>query len=302
RLLWQAGEAGSSELGVPMVLWAYGVPTLFLLAAWLCGRRLEPSWSRDVILLAATLGWIIVLMRAATALAGGGHDDLLEPGLQVAALTLTATGLALRPQTGPVRLATLLTLLVAVGSLLDPLLRIAAGEDLRVLDVPVVNPLLLLLLVPVLALGFLTWRGLPARLPHLLGPALPLAGGLLLLAWPILEIRRFFAGSVLWGEAAIQPAENWLYSAWLVVAAVGLLAFGLLTRQRQLRLLSLALLVLAILKVFLLDLSGLEGLWRAAAFLGLGITLVGVGLAYQRLFSDDRHATPGQDNDGTVKG
>jgi uncharacterized membrane protein len=78
-----------------------------------------------------------------------------------------------------------------------------------------------------------------------------------------------------------------------VVAAVGLLAFGLLTRQRQLRLLSLALLVVAILKVFLLDLSGLEGLWRAAAFLGLGITLVGVGLAYQRLFSDDRHATPG---------
>uniref|UniRef100_UPI001358F531 DUF2339 domain-containing protein n=1 Tax=Geminicoccus flavidas TaxID=2506407 RepID=UPI001358F531 len=113
RLLWQAGEAGTSEQGILLVLWAYGVPTLFLLGAWLCGRRLEPFWSRDVILLAATLGWIIVLMRAATALAGGGrHDDLLEPGLQVAALTLTTAGLALRPQTGPVRLATLLTLLV----------------------------------------------------------------------------------------------------------------------------------------------------------------------------------------------
>ena len=39
---------------------------------------------------------------------------------------------------------------------------------------------------------------------------------------------------------------------------------------------------LATAKVFLLDMSGLEGAWRALSFIGLGLALVGIGLVYQK--------------------
>jgi uncharacterized membrane protein len=50
----------------------------------------------------------------------------------------------------------------------------------------------------------------------------------------------------------------------------------------------LAVLVLAVLKVFLLDMSGLGGLWRVASFLGLGLSLIGIGWIYQRFVHRQR--------------
>ena len=35
-------------------------------------------------------------------------------------------------------------------------------------------------------------------------------------------------------------------------------------------------------EVFLFDMSGLEGAWRALSFIGLGLALVGIGLVYQK--------------------
>jgi uncharacterized membrane protein len=292
RMIWQANDPALLAGGIPWALWAYAVPTALLAIAHAAGIRLVPAWTREVLLVAGVLAWIVAVMRIAAAWAGAaGFDDLLEPALQVSALSLTTLALVLRPPTRAVRLAALLAGLVALACLLVPLRRMADGESLHVLDLPVLNPLLLLLAVPALAIATALWR----RGTDLPLPAARLLGGLalvLFLAWPVLEIRRGFTGSVVWGALPVQAAENWLYSAWLVVAAVGLLALGLARRQRDLRLASLAILVLAILKVFLLDLDGLEGLWRAAAFLGLGVTLVGTGLAYQRLFSDDGRATP----------
>jgi uncharacterized membrane protein len=40
--------------------------------------------------------------------------------------------------------------------------------------------------------------------------------------------------------------------------------------------------VLVVLKVFLWDMSSLEGLYRIASFIGLGLCLVGIGWLYQR--------------------
>ena len=45
---------------------------------------------------------------------------------------------------------------------------------------------------------------------------------------------------------------------------------------------SAALVLLTVVKVFLLDLAGLEGVLRALSFLGLGATLIGIGLVYQK--------------------
>ena len=50
-----------------------------------------------------------------------------------------------------------------------------------------------------------------------------------------------------------------------------------------------AVLVLVVLKVFLIDLSDLEGLLRVASFLGLGLCLVGIGFIYQRFVHQPEH-------------
>jgi uncharacterized membrane protein len=42
-------------------------------------------------------------------------------------------------------------------------------------------------------------------------------------------------------------------------------------------------LLASVVKVFLFDLAGLEGILRATSFIGLGIALIGIGLAYQKL-------------------
>ena len=44
----------------------------------------------------------------------------------------------------------------------------------------------------------------------------------------------------------------------------------------------MALLGLVIGKIFLIDMSGLQGLWRVAAFMGLGLALLGLAWLYRR--------------------
>ncbi|WP_292544933.1 DUF2339 domain-containing protein, partial [Mesorhizobium sp.] len=41
----------------------------------------------------------------------------------------------------------------------------------------------------------------------------------------------------------------------------------------------------AVMKVFLFDMSELEGVLRALSFIGLGAVLIGIGLFYQRLLT-----------------
>jgi len=41
--------------------------------------------------------------------------------------------------------------------------------------------------------------------------------------------------------------------------------------------------ILDIVKVFLHDLAGVQGIWRALSFIGLGLVLIGIGWLYQRL-------------------
>jgi uncharacterized membrane protein len=45
----------------------------------------------------------------------------------------------------------------------------------------------------------------------------------------------------------------------------------------------IALLLLVIAKLFLIDMSDLDGLLRVASFLGLGLSLLGVAYLYQRI-------------------
>jgi uncharacterized membrane protein len=59
--------------------------------------------------------------------------------------------------------------------------------------------------------------------------------------------------------------------------------FGIATRSQVVRFASAAVVLVATAKVFVVDLSGLTGPFRALSFIGLGLALVGIGWLYQRL-------------------
>ena len=62
-----------------------------------------------------------------------------------------------------------------------------------------------------------------------------------------------------------------------------LLIVGIFLRSQPVRLCSAAVVLLTVAKVFLVDMGGLTGVWRALSFIGLGLVLVGIGYLYQRL-------------------
>ena len=83
----------------------------------------------------------------------------------------------------------------------------------------------------------------------------------------------------------MEQIETYSYSALWLVMGVALLAAGVRLRSQVLRIASAALIAIAVLKVFLFDLSELEGVLRALSFIGLGAVLIGIGLFYQRLLT-----------------
>ena len=116
-----------------------------------------------------------------------------------------------------------------------------------------------------------------------------------------LEVRRAFHGSMLVsgfvdGEfrevAETSNAEWYAYSvAWLAYAGV-LLALGIRWTSSALRYASLALIMLTTVKLFVFDMSELTGLFRVVSFLGLGLSLIGVGFLYQRYVFPRRTPKP----------
>lgn len=143
---------------------------------------------------------------------------------------------------------------------------------------PVVNVLLLAYGVPA---AFAFRIAVEETASRLLSGVLAMTGFVLVFVYLSLEVTRSFQGPTL-DSAATTNAELYAYSmAWLAYAAL-LLALGILRKQTILRHASMAVLLISVLKVFLFDMSDLTGLLRAASFLGLGLSLVGIGYLYQR--------------------
>ena len=84
------------------------------------------------------------------------------------------------------------------------------------------------------------------------------------------------------------------YPLLAAIASFSLLALALLTGQAALRYASLGLLLVATLKVFLSDMAALSGLYRALAFLGLGLVLLAIGYLYARFVFPRRPAAGSQ--------
>lgn len=114
---------------------------------------------------------------------------------------------------------------------------------------------------------------------------------ILLFAYLTLETRHMFQGPVMKAFSASE-AETYTYSVvWLVFAFI-VLMYGLIKKRAVARYAALLVLVVTVLKVFLSDMGDLQGLWRVASFLGLGLSLVGIGFLYQRfLYQPKAEAT-----------
>jgi uncharacterized membrane protein len=124
----------------------------------------------------------------------------------------------------------------------------------------------------------------------------------LIFAYLTLEVRHVFRGYYIQFTAPPSAAEQWTYSAvWLSVGLV-LLVYGIWREDYEARLASAFLVILSILKVFILDLQGLTGFWRAFSFIVLGLVLIGIGIVYQNLFfRRPQHASISNGN-GSVHG
>jgi uncharacterized membrane protein len=110
---------------------------------------------------------------------------------------------------------------------------------------------------------------------------------LLMLSYLTLQVRRIYHGPVLSGGGG-SAAEQYTYSVVWLAYGVALLLFGIVFRSQPARFASAAITLLTIGKVFLLDMAGLTGVFRALSFIGLGLVLVGIGWLYQRLLFPPR--------------
>jgi len=105
--------------------------------------------------------------------------------------------------------------------------------------------------------------------------------------------------------APLKPAGTFSLgkgATWLLYAA-GLLGLGLVRQAPLLRIAGLVIGGIVAVKAFVFDMAQLTGLYRAASFLGLGASLMGLAYLYQRLVARARRnpisggaASPG---DGT---
>ncbi len=104
----------------------------------------------------------------------------------------------------------------------------------------------------------------------------------MLFLYACLETRRLFHDSDICSTRGQGDTEIWAYSAvWLGLGV--LLFYGIARGARGARLASRIFVLAAVLKIFLYDLSDLEGLMKALSFIGLGVVLIGIGLVYQKL-------------------
>ena len=185
--------------------------------------------------------------------------------------------------------------LIVAGSLLsnNPLVtRNAVGSW------PVFNLLSVAYLLPaILCLGLAGGRQFD--IPDVARKLTAAGSGILIFVDLTLEVRRAFWADfmVLTPGTFPQNAEIYAYSAVWTVFALVLLALGILWKSQALRYASLAVLLVTVVKLFLYDMSDLTGLYRVASFLGLGLTLIGIGRVYQRfVFTKEPRTGPPAEN------
>jgi uncharacterized membrane protein len=301
RIAYEPRIAGDAIGTTPIFNWlllGYGVPALsFWTGSHFLRQRGDDAPLRAVESAAILFTVLLAFMEIRHAINGGdvyrNNAGLTEVALQVSVALAMAIGLErLRLRSG-----SLIHNISAV--LLTVFAGVAAIFGLLLLETPLLWPINVGgTFVNVLLLGY----ALPAILALLLSYAVAghrhryygntiAAGALILaLAYVSFEIRRLYHGPVM-SSGGTSDAEQYTYSiAWLIFG-VALLGIGVVLNSERARLASAAVIALTILKAFLIDMSTLEGIYRALSFMCLGLVLVAIGWLYQRILFR-RQATP----------
>lgn len=296
RELWV--DDGSLPLGQHWVIYGYGVPVLLFLAAsrWLkAAGKFRAAVSFEGLSLGLAISLVSLELRV---LIGGGvaqdEPQLLEMAAHILTWLAAAYGLIYRQQFFSSFISRWgARLLIAVSCIAIVLLSLLALNPVVSGDpVPgnlVFNALLLAYLAPVVLLGLIA-RKLAGIGWDRLRPAAGLLTLVLALAYVTIETKRVFQGPVMvpWSESL---GESYAYSAVWLASALALFIAGIRLARQYIRYAGLAVMVLVVLKVFLSDMSGLEGLYRIASFIGLGLCLVGMGWLYARFVQKPKTAS-----------
>lgn len=295
RLVWDPRIMGAAVGTFPVFNWlllGYGVPAVaFLAAGSVLRREREDLAVRICDALGVLFAALLVFYEIRHALNGGdplanssGH---VEQGL-FALMSLGFAYVLMRLDLGranPVfRFASLafgvlsaVFIVFGLGIVENPLL-----NSEPVLGVPVFSSLLLAYLVPGLAAVLLARASRGVRPDwYVLGAAVLAMA--LLFGYVTLEVRHLFQGPVIAIWKATSQPEIWSYSAAWLALGLAFLAYGIVRGTREPRLASAALVFLSVIKVFLYDVIGTGGLWRALSVICLGAVLIGIGLVYQKL-------------------
>lgn len=312
RALWTVPELSASAMtaliGLPVLardlptaldaLHALALPAL-LLAALRLALPAVPLGARKALPIAAgafAVAALYVGYKQAFGLAG--HDDfaargMLERTLLTQALFLVGWGLGsgrLRvPRLEPdlVRLAGTAVTAFAAARLIwfDLFFHNPAWADQWVGTVPVLNLILPAYLMSAVWLYLARRRADQATRSGFWLAAFLAA----LVAGTMLLVRQGFQGPILTG-ADMPIAEFYTYSLAGLAVSIGLIVAGMRLPDKALRLAGLVLLTATIVKVFLVDASELEGVWRILSFLGLGVALIGIGRLYGPVLRAERPA------------
>jgi len=284
------------------VVYGYGIPAVMFFWA---ARLFRGSDADQLVMLleAGALAFAVLLVSMEIRLFVAGslvslHYGLLEQSLQSIVWLGVGYGLAVRYSEATHRVwyygaRILIGLAISQIVLLqlwhsNPIL---TGEFVG--RYPLVNLLLLAYAIPAVFALLLAAAFDRLRAPQL-ARGLAVLAFVLIFAWVSLEVRRLFQGAH-FTRYLQSDAESYAYSlAWLVYAGL-LLALGIFRGRTALRYASLVVLLVTVIKVFVFDMAGLAGLYRVASFLGLGLSLIGIGYLYQKFVFQRPAAQPPED-------
>jgi uncharacterized membrane protein len=302
RVAWDPRIVGNDVGTTPIFNWllyGYGIPALaFWTAGYILRKRADDFASRETDAAAILFTVLLFFLEIRHLIYGNIYHagtGLAELALQVSTGLATTIGLErIRVRTGSI-VHDYAARLIGGVAFAAIVLGLAIRHNPMLTGEPVGGPFFNLIL-----LGY----GLPAILmavlarlyrrtrPHAVYVVAAVTAIILALVYLTLEVRTLFHGSVL-TVGPTTDAEQYTYSAVWLAFGVALLLAGIALTSQPARLASAAVVILTTAKVFLYDLGGVQGVYRAFSFIGLGIVLIGIGLLYQRLLFPPRPRTGG---------
>ncbi|MGO4621797.1 DUF2339 domain-containing protein [Ensifer sp. 2YAB10] len=305
RIAWEPTIVGAGNLGTTPVFNAllpgYGIPAVLLAGSAYFLRSWPGTRVRNLLQALASLFVLLTLAILVRHAMNGGVLDSAVPTLgEQSIYTLLAIGasaifmsLDMKSPSPVFRYGGMglgvLSMLSVLSAHLLGLNPYFSGELLG--HIPFFDLLLIGYLLPGLGYAGLAWYARDKRpLPYVM--ALAVSGAILAFAWASLTVRRAWQGENIADWKGFLQGETYTYSVVWLLLGVLLLVLGSRFHAKSIRIASAVLVFVAVLKVFLIDMSNLEGFLRALSFIGLGGVLIGIGLFYQKILSGVASTAP----------